>query len=86
MHIEKLDAGRFGIVQGSRRIVITKAQYEDLYYAVPMDLGLLFRQINDTVIGTDALRSEFLAMVKEAGGSNAAMAALQESVKAVEPG
>ena len=85
MRIEKTLEGRFAITHGAHRLVLEKAQYEDIFYALPLDTGTLFRLINDTVLGTDPLRVAFRAMVAEAGGSEAAMNALQPSVQSVEP-
>lgn len=86
MKIEKTADGRFAIVQGAQRIVLEKAQYEDIFYALPLDTGTLFRLVNDTVLSADPLRTLFRSMVAEAGGSEKAMVTLQESVKGVEPG
>ncbi|MCE9583493.1 MAG: hypothetical protein K8T20_13490 [Planctomycetes bacterium] len=85
MNIERMAGGRFAIVQGSKRLELAKSQYEDIFYALPLDTGTLFRLINDTVLGADPLRVVFRAMVAEAGGSESAMTELQESVKGVEP-
>jgi len=85
MNAEKTSDGRFAIVHGARRIVLEKAQYEDIFYALPQESGVLFRLVNDTVLNADALRAVFRAMVAEAGGSDKAMVALQESVKGLEP-
>ncbi len=85
MNIEKTTDGRFAIVQGTQKILVTKAQYEDIFFALPLDSGTLFRLINDTVLNADPLRAQFRAMVAEAGGSEKAMATFQESVKGVEP-
>lgn len=86
MHVKKTPDGRFAIIQGSRQIALQKAQYEDIFYALPLDSGTLFRLVNDTVLTSDPLRVEFRTMVAEAGGSEKAMAELQDSAKAVEPG
>jgi hypothetical protein len=85
MNIEKTAEGRFAIVHGSGRIVLDKAQYEDIFYAVPLDNASLYRLVNDTVLGSDALRTVFRSMVEAAGGSEKAMAALQEAVTGVPP-
>lgn len=85
MKIEKTGEGRFAITHGAHRIVLEKAQYEDIFYVVPLDNASLYRLVNDTVLGSDALRTVFQAIVAEAGGSEKAMSALQEAVKVVEP-
>ncbi|MCC6740284.1 MAG: hypothetical protein IT452_14655 [Planctomycetia bacterium] len=86
MHVKKTPDGRFAIIHGARQIALQKAQYEDIFYALPLDSGTLFRLVNDTVLTSDPLRVEFRTMVTEAGGSEKAMAELQESAKTVEPG
>ena len=85
MNIEKTPEGRFAIVQGTHRLVLEKAQYEDIFYAVPLENASLYRLLNDTILGTDALRTVFRSIVSEAGGSEKAMGALQEAVKVVDP-
>ncbi|MEK7467971.1 MAG: hypothetical protein AAB074_11195 [Planctomycetota bacterium] len=85
MNIEKTAEGRFAIVHGAHRLVLDKAQYEDIFYAVPLENASLYRLLNDTVLGAEALREVFRSIVAEAGGSEKAMAALQEAVKTVEP-
>ena len=85
MNIEKTTDGHFAIVQGAQKILLTKAQYEDIFFALPLDSGTLFRLVNDTVLTADPLRAQFRSMVAEAGGSEKAMATFQESVKGVEP-
>lgn len=85
MNIEKTPDGRFALVQGARRLVLDRSRYEDIFYALPLDSGTLFRLVNDTVLADDPLRATFRAMIAEAGGMDRAMSALQESAKAVEP-
>jgi len=85
MKIERTAEGRFAIVQGAHRLVLEKVQYEDIFYAVPLENASLYRLLNDTILGTDALRTVFRSIVAEAGGSEQAMAALQEAVKGVDP-
>ncbi|KAF0243972.1 MAG: hypothetical protein FD180_2907 [Planctomycetota bacterium] len=85
MKIERTAQGQFAIVQGSQRLVLERTQYEDIFYAVPLENASLYRLLNDTILGTDALRTVFRSIVAEAGGSEKAMAALQEAVKGVDP-
>ena len=85
MNIQKTAEGRFAIVRGAHRLELEKSQYEDIFYAVPLDNASLYRLLNDTVLGADAQRVVFQAMVAEAGGSEKAMTLLQEAVKIVEP-
>ena len=85
VNVEKTNEGRFAIVHGANRIVLEKSQYEDVFYAVPLDNASLYRLLNDTILGAESLRAVFRAIVAEAGGSEKAMAALQEAVQRVEP-
>jgi hypothetical protein len=84
MHVEPLADGRFALVHGARRIELQRAQYEDVFYALPLDAGTLYRLLNDTIL-TGEPRNVFQALVKEAGGTEKAMAALGEAVTAVPP-
>ncbi len=85
MNIEKTPDGRFALVQGACRLVLDKTRYEDIFYALPLDNGTLFRLVNDTVLGEDPARATFRAMIADAGGMDRAMTALQEAAKGVEP-
>lgn len=84
MKVEKTADGKFAIVQGSNKVVLEKSQYEDIFYALPLDVGQLFRLINDTILSGDA-RASFRSLVAEAGGSEKAMTELQASAQALEP-
>lgn len=85
MIVEKSTDGKFTLVQGPHRLVLTKAQYEDIFYVLPIENASLFRLLNDTIITTDAPRVVFRAIVESAGGSEKAMTALQEAAKSVSP-
>lgn len=85
MKIEKGADGKFTIAVGAQAIALTKAQYEDIYYALPQDNGTLYRLINDTVLTGEPMRQTWKAMLEASGGMDPALTALQKAVQAVAP-
>lgn len=89
MQVQKLSDNEFAISDGANTLKLTKASYEDLYYAIPtsgkMDNGTLYRLFNDTICGTTEMRTTFKKMIDHAGGINAALDRLQAEVPKVAP-
>lgn len=85
MKVEKGADGKFTITSGAHRVVLTKMQYEDIYYALPQDNGTLYRLINDTVLTGEPMRQTWKAMLDAGGGMEPALTALQKAVQAVAP-
>ncbi len=85
MEVTKGADGNFTVAVGAQKIALTKSQYEDIYYALPLDSGTLYRLINDTVITGEPMRQTWKAMLDSAGGMDPALTALQKAVQAVAP-
>lgn len=85
MIVEKTADGKYAIVSGTDRLVLSRSRYEDVYFALPLDNGTLYRLLNDTICNTDELRAAYKSLVANAGGMNPALTALQEAVKVVAP-
>ncbi|NUN48367.1 MAG: hypothetical protein HUU15_06010 [Candidatus Brocadiae bacterium] len=85
MIVTRTPDGQFRLACGPHELLLTRAQYEDVFYALPQDTGTLFRLLNDTVLATDDLRAVLRAMIAECGGLEKAMDALQAGVMRLEP-
>ncbi|MBI3097097.1 MAG: hypothetical protein HYY93_02455 [Planctomycetes bacterium] len=85
MTVERTPDGFYVIVSGGDRLKLSRSRYEDVYFALPLDNGTLFRLLNDTICNTDELRAAYKALVANAGGMQPALTALQEAVKQVAP-
>jgi hypothetical protein len=82
--VRRVDNG-FEISDGKDILLLTPAQYEDVYYAIPLDNPGLFLLLNDTILDKVEDRKALQRMTERAGGINSAMSALQEAVKKVSP-
>lgn len=85
MNVQKGADGKFTISSGAHQVVLTKSQYEDIYYALPQDNGTLYRLINDTILTSESMRQTWKAMLDAGGGMEPSLTALQKAVQAVAP-
>ena len=86
MHVERVAAtGTFRIVAGADSLPLTKTQYEDLHFALPLDPATLFRLINDTLLQGVPERQKLKAMIDASGGMHPALNALSASAQALVP-
>jgi hypothetical protein len=85
MWVERTDKGTFLLTDGQGSIELSRDRYEDIYYALPLETGLLFRLLNDTVLQTPAERETLKQMIERAGGLENALGVLQESLKQLRP-
>ena len=76
----------FVLTDGANTLNLTQAKYEDLFYAVPVDNGTLFRLINDTILEDTSLRNVFKKMIDQAGGIDPFLNDLQKQVQTLQPG
>ncbi len=77
---------QFVLTDGTHTFALTQGKYEDLFYAVPVDNGTLFRLINDTILEDTATRDVYKAMIDKAGGIEPFLTDLQKQVQTVQPG
>lgn len=89
MQVRKSGDDEFAITDGTHTLSLTKALYEDLFYAIPssgkMDNGTLYRLLNDTICGNAEMRATFKKMIDQAGGINPALDSLQAEVPKIQP-
>jgi hypothetical protein len=60
-------------------------QYEDIFYAIPLDNQSLFMLVNDTVLKEADDRAILSFIIEANGGVESAMARLQDLVKVLDP-
>ncbi len=85
MKVESPGGGTYVITDGVERLELSQTNYEDIFYAIPIDNGSLYLLINDTVLEDNDKRSVLKRMVDKIGGIESAMTAIQTAVKEVEP-
>lgn len=85
MEVSRVGPDRYRISQGNLSVELSQSRYEDLYYAIPLDAGTLFRLMNDTVLDKLEARETFNKMIEQGGGLEPALRALQENVQRVSP-
>lgn len=86
MHVERAaSAGTFRIVAGTESLPLTKSQYEDLHFALPLDPATLFRLVNDTILQSTPERQKLKSMIDASGGMQEALKALAASAQALVP-
>lgn len=76
----------FVLTDGTNTLSLTPSKYEDLFYAIPVDNGTLYRLINDTILEDTATRTVYKAMIDKAGGIDPFLNDLQKQVQTVQPG
>lgn len=91
LSITKVDDNNFKLAGFGKEVTISKAKYEDVFYAVPPEAGkymsstYLYRLLVDDVCEDQAQRDVVVAMLKDAGNMDEALNKLQDQVKALQP-
>lgn len=87
MKLERTGADAFLLTDGAGTSVpLTRANYEDVFYCVPIDNPSLYLLINDTILDDTEARKAFKKLVDDGGGMDKSLGDLQEQVKALDPG
>jgi hypothetical protein len=83
--ISRTGAGQFTISSEKDAIVLSQADYEDVFFACPLDPPALYLLLNQTILQTAELRDILTQMVNKQGGIVPAMKAIQNAVLALDP-
>jgi hypothetical protein len=85
MKIEKADAGNYRIMEGEDVLVLNRLQYEDIFYAIPLDAGAMYLLISETVLTDQASVKTLKGICDKAGGLEKALAEMQDIMSKMPP-
>ncbi len=85
MRLEKLPSGIRITAEDEVFLDLTTAQYEDIYYAIPLDSSSLYLLLNGTVLSNADDRAILQFIVEANGGVDEAMKTLQDLVQKTPP-
>lgn len=85
MRLEKLPTGIRITAEDEVFLDLTTAQYEDIYYAIPLDSSSLYLLLNGTVLANADDRAILQFIVEANGGVDEAMKTLQDLVQKTPP-
>ncbi|MDQ7778935.1 MAG: hypothetical protein RDV41_04415 [Planctomycetota bacterium] len=83
--VQHIDPDDFTISDGADTIVLSRVDYEDMFFAVPLDSPALYLLLNQTILQTAKSRDTLKRIIDRHGGIDAAMQALQVVVQALDP-
>ena len=83
MNLERLDADRYRISDGTRDVEFDRERYEDLFYAGGTNTTALYRLLVDNVCTTRPDREAMAAMINATGDMEAVLDGLQQQIQAM---
>ncbi|GEM_PF-1394851 len=81
MKIEKTPEGAYRISGGGKAVGFDKEQYEDLFYAVPLDSTSFYRLLTEAVCRTEDERREMVDMINGLEDQEKGLSDLQKQIQ-----
>lgn len=83
--VARTSSGQFSISDGQETIVLSRTDYEDVFFACPLDPSALYLLLNQTILQTAEQRDVLKRIVARCGGIIPTMEAIQAGVLALDP-
>ncbi len=85
MKIARTSDEQFVISAGGSQLELTKLQFEDIYYALPLKPSSLYMLLNETLLDTSEERERLENIVEAEGGVDKSMKKLAAVVEKTDP-